>query len=293
MSAFGKTLLCALLLCAFTSAYGQEAGTACYYSDEFQGRKTASGEAYDKNELTGAHKTLEFGTYVKVTRLDNDKSVVVRINDRGPYLKGRVIDISRKAAEAIGLTIAGEAQVKLEVVPKPSAAEVASTPAAPPVGKKETIAAKTPEATPAVPPAPTAAKPADAKPKPAAEKAKPAEPKPAAKEATSSAKLVTSQDFTDYGLYKIQVLRPKKEGFGVQIASLANYENVLRQVADLQEDHFKNILVSVEKGEDGKPVYKIMLGPFPDVPTADSYKKSLKNKNKIQGFTVNLAELKF
>ena len=85
-----------------TTLIAQEYGSASYYSDKFQGRKTASGDLYDKNKFTGAHKSLEFGTQVKVTRLDNKKSVTIRINDRGPYIKGRVVDVSRAAAEKLG-----------------------------------------------------------------------------------------------------------------------------------------------------------------------------------------------
>lgn len=90
-------------------------GLASYYNDKFQGSQTASGESYDKDLFTAAHKTLPFGTIVKVTRTDNQKTVIVRINDRGPHYKGRVIELSRKAAEAIDLVKSGTAMVKVEV----------------------------------------------------------------------------------------------------------------------------------------------------------------------------------
>lgn len=93
-----------------------EEGIAAYYSDVFQGRKTASGERYDKNKLTGAHKTLTFGTKVKVTDLKNNKSVIVMINDRGPYSKNRIIDLSYAAAQEIDLIKAGISSVRLEVI---------------------------------------------------------------------------------------------------------------------------------------------------------------------------------
>ena len=82
----------------------------------FHGRTTASGDRYDKNALTAAHNTYPFGTRLRVTNLENDKSVIVRINDRGPTTKGRIIDVSRQAAEELGFIRAGLTRVKLEVI---------------------------------------------------------------------------------------------------------------------------------------------------------------------------------
>ena len=91
-------------------------GLAAYYSNRLDGRKTASGQVFDQNALTGAHPTLPFGTKVKVTNTKNGRSVVVRINDRGPTQPGRVIDLSRAAAGKLGMLRAGLVPVKLEVV---------------------------------------------------------------------------------------------------------------------------------------------------------------------------------
>lgn len=90
-------------------------GKASYYADSLNGNKTASGEPYDKNALTAAHQKLPFGTRVRVTYLDNGKSVEVVINDRGPHSKNRIIDISGAAAEQLGLKKAGVGDVKLEI----------------------------------------------------------------------------------------------------------------------------------------------------------------------------------
>jgi len=94
-------------------------GKASWYGGFFHGRRAASGERYDMNEFTAAHKTLPFGTEVLVTRLDNSQSVLVRITDRGPYVAGRIIDLSRSAAEAIGLLGAGVAKVRIDILEKP------------------------------------------------------------------------------------------------------------------------------------------------------------------------------
>lgn len=94
-------------------------GTASFYSHEFHGRKTASGEIYDENELTAAHRTYAFGTQVRVTNLENDRSVVVTVNDRGPHNRHRVIDVSRRAADLLGFVSAGTTRVRLQVVENP------------------------------------------------------------------------------------------------------------------------------------------------------------------------------
>lgn len=91
-------------------------GDASYYADSLDGNKTASGDVYRRDELTAAHRTLPFGTRVRVTYLENGKSVEVVINDRGPHAKGRLIDLSGAAAEKIGLIDAGHGRVKLEIL---------------------------------------------------------------------------------------------------------------------------------------------------------------------------------
>ncbi|WP_456391555.1 septal ring lytic transglycosylase RlpA family protein [Nitratifractor sp.] len=91
-------------------------GLASHYGPEWDGRRTATGETFHNNELTAAHKSLPFGTKVRVTLLSTQKSVVVRINDRGPFVKGRIIDLSDEAARRIGLDRYGVAEVLVEVL---------------------------------------------------------------------------------------------------------------------------------------------------------------------------------
>jgi len=91
-------------------------GRASWYGPRFRGQQTASGERFNPSELTAAHRSLPFGTRVRVTNLRNGASVVVRINDRGPYAAGRIIDLSRAAAQAIGVRRTGTAPVRLEVL---------------------------------------------------------------------------------------------------------------------------------------------------------------------------------
>lgn len=91
-------------------------GMASYYSRELEGNRTANGEMCDPDDLTAAHRTLPFGSKVRVTNLSNGQSVVVRINDRGPFGRGRVIDISHAAAREIGMHRSGTARVKLALL---------------------------------------------------------------------------------------------------------------------------------------------------------------------------------
>jgi rare lipoprotein A len=232
-----------LLLCFLYAgqmmAQTTETGLATYYNDKYHGRNTASGEKYDKEALTAAHKTLPFGTKVRVTRIDggNSNSVVVKINDRGPFHHDLIIDLSRAAAEPLGLVKDGKGMVKMEVL----------TPMEEP--KKEEV------------------------------KKKPEGPN------------FEVSNMETEGLYKIQVLKVEQRGFGVQVATYTNYDSVLKQVAVLQNNWFKNILVYVAgTGDDAS--YKVVLGPFLDEATADSYKANIKKKYKIEGFVVNLNNLK-
>jgi rare lipoprotein A len=95
---------------------GLGVGTASYYSNEFAGRRTASGEIFNPKALTAAHRSAAFGSRIKVTHLGNGKEVIVRVNDRGPWTKGRIIDLSYAAAQKIGLHQSGTARVKLTPV---------------------------------------------------------------------------------------------------------------------------------------------------------------------------------
>ena len=103
----------------------EEVGEASWYGRYHQGRRTASGERFDMNKLTAAHPTLPLGTEARVTNLENGKSVEVTVNDRGPYVKGRAIDLSAKAAQELGMKRRGIATVHIEVLPDSAPEEVA------------------------------------------------------------------------------------------------------------------------------------------------------------------------
>jgi len=106
---------------AAASAAQPETGIASWYGADFHGRRTSNGEVYDKEKLTCAHRTFPFGSYLLVRDLDNGSSVVVRVNDRGPFAKNRIIDLSEAAARIIGMIPTGTARVSLTAIPKEEA----------------------------------------------------------------------------------------------------------------------------------------------------------------------------
>ena len=111
-------IACTLLANAQSKNRYKEKGIASFYADYFQGRQTASGDYYSHNKFTAAHRKLPFGTWVKVTNLDNNRSVIVRINDRGPFIDGRIIDLSKSAAKQIGDLRQGLFKVRIKVYRK-------------------------------------------------------------------------------------------------------------------------------------------------------------------------------
>jgi rare lipoprotein A len=257
------TLLCSTVFMAFTPPPA-EIGMATVYDDGFHGRKTAcSGEKYDKALLTAAHKTLPCGTIVKVTHLGNKKSVTVKINDRGPYIKGKIISLSRAAAQKIDLLKdQGETKVKIEVVSAPQKQDNTVT------ARGGTNTNTTKKDVKKVAPKPQ----------------KKAEPKlNIVKEAAA---------IETGGLYKMQVLKLEPKGFGVQVAGYSDYESVIQQVATLQKNWFKGALVFADE-LNGKPFYKIIMGPFFTKEEANSYCENLKKKYNVKGaFVVDLAKMK-
>lgn len=300
-----------------------EFGYASYYSDDFHGGRTAYGDIYDKSKLTAAHKFFPYGAMIKVTRLDNKRSVVVKVTDKGPFVKGRVVDLSRAAASRLGLLDDGVAEVKVELVSMPKkeddpgktadaansdvAANVQEDPKQPTsysdnADRPSTEGTKTETGGEA--PATTTTSTTD-KAKTSSDEAEKRETREAAKKETrpdevekqvsttaGNARLV-GKDFTTYGLYKIRLEKPTRKGYGVQVASLSNHENMMKQVADLQAKWFDNVLVSIEKGENNNTMYKIILGPFDSESAAKNYQASIKKKHKLSGFVVNLSEIAY
>ncbi len=291
-----------------------EKGSAKFYADNFHGRKTVSGALYDKNKLTAAHKSLPFGTMVRVDNPANGKYVIVEVNDRGPFTAGDIIELSRKAADLLGASKQQSIPVVLSIADRDATnATSEPTAVAPKVVEKivtnePTVKVITPtpkvevkeaaqpieKAVVKTTPAPTkkeepkvATKPLQ---RPTAKKAD-----PVVKKATPAPKktnvVVDARDIKTGGFYKMQVLKLAPKGFGVQIAGYTDYESVTQQLLAIQKSWFKGATVFVDE-LNGKPYYKIILGPMPTKAEAESYSASIKKNYDIKNaFVVDIAAL--
>lgn len=239
-----KSCLLFVIIVGNIHVYGQksESGLASYYADRFHRKKTASGEFYDKNAFTAAHRTLAFGTKIKVTRVDNNKSVVVKINDRGPFIKGRILDLSRAAALRLDLIKDGTAMVKYEVI------EVSN-----PTFFEPVKPAETPEIANI-----------------------PASPSSAAARGI--------------GLFHVDAFRAQNQGFGIQLAAYAKYENIIEAINELQRKRERKTMMHISS-TNGKTVFRLIIGPFESRAEAQSHMLKF-NKNKRRGIIVDLSKLK-
>jgi rare lipoprotein A len=302
-----KTTLVAIIgFMALSVSAAQEYGMASVYSTKFQGSRTASGEIFNHNNFTAAHRTLPFGSLVKITRTDNGKTVIVKINDRGPFVSDRVMDISKAAATKLGFGSVEEARVKIEEV-KDSKIQIGSS------GLNTKRDSQTPlsinpsgtyNERPRPIPLPD---PADyIVSKGVEERSLPREyrytddksnrtiassgavsKKKNTPSVTAMSKSVQQQTSGKNGFVALKMNKPDATaGFAIQVASLSSHENMVKNV-DKLDNQFNNVFVSIVKGKDGDPDYKIMLGPFESQVAAASYLKSVKKKN-IDGFVVSL-----
>ena len=256
-----RTIIATLLLTvivvgssvAQNKSFSQE-GQASYYADKFHGRSTASGEKYDKTLFTGAHMTLPYGTNLKVTNLENKKSVVVRVNDRGPFSPNRIIDLSRAAAEALDIIAKGVAKVRIEIT--------SETPPAPVVEKeKKTEDVQKSDAAKGITEYKPSSQPLDSKPQPAIQIAHPQEEGQQAKAE----------------LFTVQVSKVAATGFAVQLASFNGIGNLLSRLSEFDASVKTNIhLLAVEK--EGVVSYKILYGIYTTRAEADKAKESIAGK---------------
>lgn len=274
----------------------QEFGIASVYQDKFHGKTTAYGRTYNRNEFVAAHKKHLPGTFIKVTRLDTKQSVTVEVIDRGPFVKGRIVDLSSRAAKELGMLDEGVANIKLEVVQK---------------GKPEIIPSlkendKKPKRV--VPEnfdqnpdrARIKTEPITSKPEVKKEEPVPTEPSKIEKKEDLTAKggedeakgkspeVLVGKSFTFYSLYKLRVTKidkPDKANFGVQVAYLSNFEGLLRQVAELQSKKENDILFTVDKESKDPMGYKVILGLFETDAAAKAFQKELRRKG-LKGFVV-------
>lgn len=261
-------------LTALSTNAAEEYGKAGYYSDSLHGRKTANGEKYDKAAFTCAHKTLPFGTKLRVTRLDNKKSVIVRVNDRGPFTEGFVVDLSRKAAESISLIRDGVTRVRIERISDADMVEEANE-------RAEAAEDSSPRA--------VAYSTDDPSPLSGARSAKSGKAKSAK---DKSAKASAEDDAQGSKLFKVDLRQTPKEGFGVQVTTLYDADNVLPVVTKLQKSHPGKVLVNVQTdAANDQSTYRVIIGPFGSKPAAAAQQKIAAKNGYKESFVVDLSEM--
>ncbi len=259
-----RNLLFLLTMTSFISTslwaqtgYVQE-GKASFYADKFEGRTTASGERYSHSRNTCAHLTLPFGTLVKVTNMENNQTVVVRVNDRGPFVANRIIDLSRSAAEKLGFVDKGLADVRIEVIDEE--------------GKVMAMAQQPSKVqTTPTPQKPVESTPPASKPVQTAKQPERVEPAPKPSDPTPKAVVSSPMDDSAIELYELKVTRQRPSGFSVQIGSYKELVNLLRIADDLKSSLKKDVRVQVAE-VNGDKIYRLMVGEFNSRHEADAFK---------------------
>jgi len=231
------TFIAILIVFFVQNGYSQvgftQEGVASVYAEKFEGRTTASGESYSFRKATCAHLNLPFGTLVKVTNLSNNQSVVVRVNDRGPFVPDRIIDLSRSAAEKLGFT--SNAKVKIEVVEGPSKLNVNQTTSV----TQSTNQSNT----------------------------------QTINQVDNSKVNTTSQtQAIENELYELKVNLIQPKGFTIQIGSYKELVNMLRIANDLKNSLKKDIRVQVGTTNDEK-IYRLFVGSFETRKEAEAFKE--------------------
>jgi cell division septation protein DedD len=300
-NAMRNAVISILLFCSFLSfkvSAAQEIGMASTYSSKFHGSRTASGEVFSHGQMTAAHRTLPFNTLVKITRTDNGKFVIVKINDRGPFVSNRLTDISQAAATKLGFNNeSDEIRVKLEVITERSAPlsnpnntipKRSDTPLSmerPSVSssaeKTEYVGSKSGD---------NLIVPRDYRYAPSRKNASPntvAQKKNPIQNVTSVSNSTPKSGKT----VGLSIQKPKQRGYAVQVASMTTQENMRRKVQEIKSDTAFPVFVHIAKSVKGSSDYKIMLGPYNSKATADSCLKTIQKK-KIDGFVVNISNLR-
>ncbi len=257
--------------------YGyNETGIASWYGPGFHTKLTANGELYNENELTAAHQTLPMPSLVRVTNLENGRSIVVRINDRGPFVSGRIIDMSRRGAQLLGFDLKGTAKVRVEVMAEESRAIAAAamnaasqvagvSPDGGPVPQAAPRPSVTVEATPLPPTAGSKAAPGSAIPPKVAQTA-PTPPRTIAAPTTVAGTTTEDGRFLPAPVVEQRALPAKPGKIYIQAGAFANYDNANRLRAKLNSiapTNLSNAMVN------GQQYFRVRVGPFDQVERAD------------------------
>lgn len=275
----------------FQAIMAQEVGEASYYNDKYHLKnKTASGELYDKTKLTAAHRTLPFNTRVRVTNLTNGKIVEARINDRGPFKPTRIIDLSRAAAEQIGLIRAGVARVKVEVISAGNAGNSGTVSSRPPASSRPR---KNVDIS-GLPVVDLNGNPVSNVPDPnaATEAEDPVQTGiPDAGRPVPGAEPAVNPELAKYTprLFRMLAFKEPSEGYGVQVGAFFTYFRLLEALDGLSAKGYQNTLVH-NGVKDGKPIFRIIIGPYTKKKDADAMRKRLK-RARVDGLTIEIAKL--
>ncbi|MCP9235172.1 septal ring lytic transglycosylase RlpA family protein [Lewinella sp. JB7] len=278
----------------------RQTGLASYYSDEYNGAETAYGVTYNKDELVAAHKAYPLNSTVRVRNENNGKSVVVRIIDKGPFIRGRIIELSERAARDLAMIGERTVPVELTLLSTPDQQAV--------VERRPEIVADPPpprvvDVSPTPPATTTLVRPADVPPavtttpsvqaREAAVDTPPVRtvsPAPTPASPRQDSKPVRTKSFAP-GTYRINLTEPAGGRFGVQVGSFTSLESAMDKVMELQSRYFDDIMLQ-KTGRSDQANYKVILGPFRDQASAQNYAGDLMKRYKISGFTVTLEERK-
>lgn len=250
-----KIFVFTLLVFLFNTTHAQnytQTGIASFYANKFENKITASGEIYKHSLFTAAHKSLPFGTLVKVTNTANGKTVTVKINDRGPFVEDRIIDVSKSAAKELDFINEGLTQVKIEVVSNnehnntKNNKEVDSP-------QKDTSDSDTISERPTTPP----------------------------NTQTTAKNMAVGQVATTYYHLKAEKTIPK--GYGIQIASFQESANLIERVSVVEQELKQRVTVQVVSSN-GAKIYRLIVGAFDTRAQAEYFKDSI--KSNYQGFVV-------
>jgi rare lipoprotein A len=254
-----NVLLAAIPILATAQTYN-ETGRCSYYADKFQGRNTAGGEKYDKDQFTAAHRTLPFNTLVRVTNLHNNKSVIVRINDRGPNTGNRLIDLSKAAAVSIDMIAYGVIDARVEYVGMANADSI-----------RQILAAQKAEAAKKL------------------ELARDRE-KEMKKAEVKKPVNVNLSSLEDKAFYDQDFKSSTPGGFGVQVGFFSNLSNCRNAMHHFEGKYAVRSFMYVEKRKDGT-YYRLTLGQFSNKASAERLRKLLIGEAK-DCFVVDYSQMK-
>ncbi len=236
-------------------------GTAVYYADYLHGRGTAMGEVYRRDEYTAAHKTFPKGTLLRVTRLDNNQSVVVRVNDRGPYDPNVIVDLSRIAARDIGLVKKGRARVRVERVgfsnTNPKNGQYAEQGNTPPIRSGHAYSDISGSNTPSG-------------------------YSYSGSQLQSRGYSYSGNASTPYNS-SAATLSNSASGYAVQLASYGEIDNATRQVQQLQQNGLSNVSIWKKNG-----YHKVVIAPFASKASASRYLQNLRQQYLEDGIVVKI-----